>query len=116
MRIKNGQVGIGTTNPQNKLDVNGTIRAKEFKATLDGWSDYVFNSDYKLLTLSEVEKYIRKNSRLPDIPSAGEVIKDGVNLGEMNALLLKKIEELTLYVIELNHRLEQIESKKSTNF
>jgi hypothetical protein len=104
MRIKNGNVGIGTTSPQNKLDVNGTIRAKEIIATLDGWSDYVFDDFYKLLPLGELEKYITAKNKLPEVPSEKEVIKDGVSLGEMNSLLLKKIEELTLYLIELNKK------------
>jgi hypothetical protein len=114
--IKNdGSVGIGTSNPQNKLDVNGTIHAKEFKASLDGWSDYVFENGYKLLSLNEVEKYIEANKRLPDIPSAAEVKDDGVNLGEMNALLLKKVEELTLYVIELNKEISKLNPEKAGN-
>jgi hypothetical protein len=111
--LEGGNVGIGTNNPQNLLDVNGTVHAKEFKASLDGWSDYVFEDDYKLMTLYEVENYIKRNNKLPDIPSAKEVKKDGVNLGEMNALLLKKVEELTLYVIELNKKIEKLESSNN---
>lgn len=107
-----GNVGIGTTNPQNMLDVNGTIRAHELKATLDGWSDYVFSDDYQLPPLKNVENFIKANKRLQDIPSAKKVAKDGINLGEMNAKLLKKVEELTLYVIELNKKIEKLESEK----
>jgi len=102
VNTNSGNVGIGTTNPQNKLDVNGTIRAKELKATLANWSDYVFNDDYKLASLNEVESFIKENKHLRGIPTTKEVISDGVNVGEMNALLLKKIEELTLYMIEEN--------------
>lgn len=109
--LGNGNIGIGTSSPQNNLDVNGTIRAKEFKATLDGWSDYVFDKNYKLPSLDEVETYINKNQKLPDIPSDDEVINNGVKLGEMNTLLLKKVEELTLYVIELNKKIIVLESK-----
>lgn len=105
--LGSGNVGIGTTNPQNKLDVNGTIRAKEIIATLDGWADYVFDNNYKLLPLGELEKYIITKNKLPEVPSEKEVIKDGVSLGEMNALLLKKIEELTLYLIEVNKKSEK---------
>lgn len=95
-----GNIGIGTTNPQNKLDVNGTIHSKQVNVDLNGWSDYVFNMDYSLPKLSDVKKYIDVNHHLPDMPSEQEVIKDGVNLGEMNRLLTKKVEELTLYLIE----------------
>jgi hypothetical protein len=95
-----GSVGIGTINPQNKLDVNGTIHSKQVNVDLTGWSDYVFNKDYPLPTLTETEAYIAQNHHLAEIPSANEVAKNGLDLGEMNKLLLKKVEELTLYLIE----------------
>lgn len=104
--LGNGRVGIGTTNPQNLLDVNGTIRAKEIKVET-GWADFVFHPTYKLKTLTEVEKYINKNGHLEEIPTALEVEKNGVNVGEMQAKLLQKIEELTLYTIEQNKKLEK---------
>ncbi len=108
-----GNVGIGTTNPQNKLDVNGTIRAKEIKVE-SGWADFVFDEDYNLPSLEEVSSHIKENKHLPGIPSATEVAKDGVNLGEMNVKLLQKIEELTLYVIKQQNILkEQIEKTES---
>ena len=99
-----GNVGIGLTDPQNKLDVNGTIHSKEVKVDMNGWSDFVFKKEYNLPTLEEVEKHIAEKGHLENIPSEKEVLKDGINLGEMNAKLLQKIEELTLYLIEQEKR------------
>jgi hypothetical protein len=76
------------------------------------WPDFVFEKDYKLLSLNEVEQYIVKNQHLPNMPSAAEVEANGVNLGEMNALLLQKVEELTLYIIQLEKRLTGLGNKK----
>jgi hypothetical protein len=106
-----GNVGIGISNPANKLDVNGVIRAKEVKVET-GWADFVFNDDYRLKPLSEVNTFIKENKRLPEIPSATEVKEqEGVNLGEMQVKLLQKIEELTLYLIEQNEKIQTLESK-----
>jgi hypothetical protein len=107
-----GSIGVGTNNPAEKLSVNGKIRAKEVKVETANWPDYVFSPSYKLPDLKETEKFIKANKHLPEIPSAAEVEKDGVSLGEMNARLLKKIEELTLYIIEQNKRIEKLESRK----
>jgi hypothetical protein len=102
MRIaNNGNVGIGTPIPNAKLAVNGNIRAHEIKVETANWPDYVFAKNYDLLSLDETEKHIQQNGHLPGIPSAEEVKANGVDLGEMNAKLLKKIEELTLYLIEM---------------
>lgn len=101
-----GNVGIGTESPSEKLSVNGNISTKKVIVTQLGWSDYVFNDDYKLKPLSDVANFIKENKHLPDIPSAKEVEKRGVDLGENQALLLKKIEELTLYVIDLRKEIE----------
>jgi hypothetical protein len=98
----NGNVGIGTTTPNNKLDVNGTIHSREVKVDMSGWPDYVFKEDYKLPALEEVEKHINEKGHLENIPSEEEVLKNGLSLGEMNAKLLQKIEEMTLYMIEQN--------------
>jgi len=106
-----GNVGNGVVNPQNTLDVNGTIHAKEIKVDLIGWSDFVFNDNYKLRELEELEDFIMENKHLPDIPSEEEVLKSGVQLGEMNALLLQKIEELTLYIIEQDKKTEKLNRK-----
>ena len=105
-----GNVGIGTDDPQSELAVNGQIRATEVKvlANIDV-PDYVFESDYILPTLKEIKEYIDKNKHLPEIPSAAEIGKNGIDLGDMNMRLLKKIEELTLYQIEM---LEQLENQQ----
>ena len=97
---RNGYVGIGVSNPTNKLDVNGIIHSKEVKVDMNGWSDFVFKEEYNLPTLEEVEKHIAEKGHLQNIPSEEEVLKNGISLGEMNAKLLQKIEELTLYAIE----------------
>ncbi len=108
MRIDNdGNVGIGIPNPENKLDVNGTIRATEVKVAT-GWADFVFESDYNLNSLEEVDTYIQQNGHLPEIPTAKEVEENGISLGEMNAKLLQKIEELTLYTIEQQKEIEEL--------
>jgi hypothetical protein len=109
-----GSVGIGTTAPPTgyKLAVNGNILATAVTVKLySEWSDYVFDKDYKLPALSQVKEYIDKNHHLPDMPSAKEVKDNGLNLGEMNAILTKKVEELTLYLIEQNKRIEQLEAR-----
>jgi hypothetical protein len=103
IRIKyDGNIGVGTTNPTEKLSVNGNIRAKKLIISQTSWSDYVFHKNYKLRPLSEVENYIKANQHLPEVPSAKEVAAKGISVGDTQALLLKKIEELTLYVIEFN--------------
>ena len=94
-----GNVGIGTTNPTQKLSVNGTVRAKEVIVD-SGWSDFVLDESYKLKALSETEAFIKAEKHLPGIPSAQDVAEHGVSVGEMQAKLLAKIEELTLHQIE----------------
>ncbi len=109
-----GNVGIGTTTPSPlyRLSVNGAMRAKEVVVET-GWSDFVFEDGYVLLSLAEVEAFIARHGHLPDIPSAAEVAANGVNLGEMDAKLLQKIEELTLHLIALEKRLVQLEAENS---
>ncbi|MDN3580774.1 hypothetical protein [Mucilaginibacter flavus] len=95
-----GNIGIGTLTPKEALSVNGNIRSKQVKVEVVNWPDYVFTPDYQLPSLTDTKAYIDQNHHLPEIPSEVEVAKDGLNLGEMNRLLLKKVEELTLYLIE----------------
>lgn len=109
-----GAVGIGTSTPDPlyKLSVNGTIRSKEIKVET-GWSDFVFKPNYDLLSIHELELYIKNFQHLPGIPDEFEVLENGVLLGEMNAKLLQKIEELTLYLIEQNKEIEQLKLEVS---
>jgi hypothetical protein len=112
--LQNGNVGIGTTSPDEKLTVKGKIHAQEVKVDMLGplVPDYVFANDYKLKSLKEVEDYINKNNHLPDIPSAQEIDKNGLMLAEMNMALLKKMEEMTLYMIELKKENEVMKDKQ----
>ncbi|OQX78737.1 MAG: hypothetical protein B6D61_04800 [Bacteroidetes bacterium 4484_249] len=110
-----GGVGIGTSDIGNyKLAVAGKIRATEVMVEHeDKWYDYVFDDDYNLSSVKDLENYINKNKHLPDVPSATEVKENGINLGQMNGILLKKIEELTLYMIEQQKEIEEL--KKMVN-
>ena len=112
MNLNTGNVGIGTlTTGSHKLAVEGSIGAREIKVEATGWSDFVFYNDYQLPTLTEVENHIKEKGHLKDIPSAKEVEKNGFFLGEMDAKLLQKIEELTLYTIEQEKSLKTQNSK-----
>ncbi|SHH21362.1 hypothetical protein SAMN04488109_3194 [Chryseolinea serpens] len=109
-----GNVGIGTTAPDAKLAVKGIIHAQEVKVDLTGSvapPDYVFENSYKLLPLTQLDTYVQKNKHLPEVPSASEMEKNGINLKEMNLVLLKKVEELTLYVIQQQQEIDALKSK-----
>lgn len=122
---KNGKIGIGTTNPDELLTVKGKIHTQEVIVDLNGAvaPDYVFesyfdgiskfNSSYRLLTLPEIETYIKEFHHLPNIPSAKEIEKNGLSLKEMNLLLLEKIEELTLYTIQQQKEIDLLKEKVS---
>jgi hypothetical protein len=105
-----GNVGIGTTNPTQKLSVNGTVRAKEVVVDT-GWSDFVFDEGYKLKALSDTEAFVKAEKHLPGIPTAKEVAEHGISVGEMQAKLLAKIEELTLHQIAQDKRTAALEKE-----
>lgn len=113
-----GNVGIGTESPTHTLDVNGdiktnnlytngTVYANEVKIEATKWSDFVFDKDYKLLSLEEVKTHIEEHKHLPDVPSEKQVMEEGINVAEMQAKLLQKIEELTLYVIQQDRTIKE---------
>ncbi|MBX2938722.1 MAG: hypothetical protein KF880_01470 [Ferruginibacter sp.] len=108
VKIGTGTIDIGT----HSLAVNGSAIFTKAHVKLSGnWPDYVFEPEYKLPTLKYIEAYINKYKHLPDVPSASEVEQNGIDLGENQAILLKKIEELTLYIIEQEKRIEKLEAK-----
>ncbi|WP_177735828.1 hypothetical protein [Flavobacterium inviolabile] len=113
--LTDANIGIGSSNFTDgvdtyRLSVNGAVRAHRVKVYTT-WADYVFESDYNLPTLQQVEKHIKEKGHLKDIPSAKEVEENGIELGEMNKLLLQKVEELTLYIIEMNKELQAVKSQ-----
>ncbi|MEM9885154.1 MAG: hypothetical protein AAF849_04620 [Bacteroidota bacterium] len=107
-----GNVGIGTTTPLTKFVVDGEIRATKVRVRGDvNLPDYVFEPDYELRSLEEVATYIDANGHLPEVPSAEQVEQEGLSLGDMDATLLKKIEELTLYMIEMKRENEALKQE-----
>ncbi len=110
-----GKVGINTSSPDAELSVKGIIHTQEVKVDLAGSvaPDFVFEEDYPLPEIDDVAKYVKKEKHLPGFPSAQEMEASGVNLKEMNLLLLQKVEELTLHIIEMNERIEKLEKVKS---
>jgi hypothetical protein len=111
----NGRMGIGVDNPEAKLHVCGTIRTTEIQVNMIG-CDFVFEKDYNLMSLSDLEQFIKQNKHLPEIPPATEMESaEGFPLGALNTKLLQKIEELTLYIIEQNKRLEELEKLVRNN-
>jgi hypothetical protein len=108
-----GNVGIGATNTNGyKFAVNGDAVANSMTVKLYPWADYVFEKGYSLMPLADLKTYINKNHHLPEIPSAAEVEKNGLNLGEINKLLTKKIEELTLYLIEKDKEIKDLKTNQ----
>ena len=121
--VKLGTIGQGVLgNPETALEVDGTvystalevngrIRSKEVVVESSGWSDFVFENDYNMMSLKDVEDYINEHGHLPNVPSAEEIEENGINVSEMNAILLQKIEELTLHLIEAEKRIEELERR-----
>lgn len=102
-----GNIGIGSSAPDEKLTVKGKIHAEEVRVdTSVPGPDYVFEKDYDLLSLPGLEAYISQHKHLPEVPSAAEIAAQGIAVGEMNLLLLKKVEELTLHLIDANKKIE----------
>ncbi len=111
MRIKGkGLVGIGTNDPQHALDVKGSIRGKELITDVS-WGDFVFEPDYPLMPLKEVEQFIQQHRHLPGIPPAQKVETEGLKIGEINSLMIQKIEELTLYTIALKKESDALKAQ-----
>ena len=110
----NGDVTANTLTVGNGFacDANGYVKAKEIKVTLTDWPDFVFEDGFKRLSIPETEQYIKANGHLPDMPSAQEVEENGVSLGEINAKLLQKIEELTLHIIDLQKQIDELKQGK----
>ncbi len=107
-----GNVGIGTISPDAKLAVKGTIHAQEVKVDLSvPGPDYVFEKNYPLTSLAETEAYIKVNKHLPDVPSAGKMQKEGIDLSAMNMMLLRKVEELTLHLIRQQKEIDQLKDQ-----
>lgn len=109
IRQNPGFVGIGTANPKVRLAVNGDLLAKKVRITVNGWADFVFESSYELPSLQQLETFINQHKHLPDVPSAKEVSDNDLELGQNQAILLQKIEEMTLYLIAQEKRLKERE-------
>lgn len=107
-----GNVGIGTSSLTYRLNVNGTIRSEEIRVETD-WADFVFSDNFRLRPLSEVEKFIREYRHLPDVTPAADIQKEGLQVAKQMTEMMQKIEELTLYILELNKRLEQLETENT---
>lgn len=111
-----GSIGIGTSKTDGfLLSVDGKIRAREVYINLDAWADHVFDADYDLMPLGQLESFILTHRHLPGIPGEGDMVRSDVSVNDLQVMLLEKIEELTLYMIRLNKRLEALETKSDEN-
>lgn len=108
----------------SKANIEGTLQAEKVRVAErlcakairitdpPCWPDFVFSKDYELLSLYEVEQFIAENHHLPNVPSAAEVKANGIDLGEMNVILLQKVEELTLYILNLQRQIDELKQTK----
>ncbi len=104
-------VGVGTFSPDRILTIKGKVHAEELNINLAvAGPDYVFKDDYPLMPVSELEAYVKTHSHLPEVPSAEELKEEGLNISEMSMLMLKKTEELTLYILSHEKRIKALES------
>lgn len=116
--VTRGGIAVKNSNNEDVIKIynNGRIWAKEIKvAQTNPWPDFVFDNEYVLPALSETESYIRENRHLPGVPSAAEIMNDGIDLGNMNTILLQKIEELTLYIISLEKQVKELQTRVNEN-
>ena len=107
----NGNIGIGTTAPEYKLDVNGTLRATKILVNISEGADFVFDATYPLRPLNEVKTFIQENGHLPEIQSAVDMQENGVSITDLQIQLLQKIEELTLYILKQDEQLQQLQEE-----
>lgn len=108
---KEGKVGIGLKNPKDKLEVNGQIHARSVKIDVKNWADFVFEEDYDLPRLRDIETYINQEGHLPGVPSTQEVQTKGIQVVDMQRILLQKVEELTLYLIAQDKEIEELKKE-----
>lgn len=114
-KLRIGPTAANGTFANYRLSVDGDVVAKRVVVQTTNWADFVFHENYQLATLGEVESFIKKNKHLPDVPKENEVVENGISLGEMNVTLLRKVEELTLYLIEQQKRIERLEEILTSN-
>jgi len=111
--LSSGNVGIGTTTPSEKLSVNGNIRSQKVIVTQSGWPDYVFSPFFKLKPLSQVGQFIDQYKHLPGMPSAKKIAEEGIDVGATETVIVRKIEELTLYMIEMKKEIAILRSENA---
>lgn len=109
--LNEGNFGIGTSSPTHKLDVRGTIRANEILVNIPSGADFVFDTNYSLMPLSELSEYVQQNKHLPEVKSAEQMEQDGVTMGEFQIQLLQKVEELTLYIIQQQEEINSLKQQ-----